>query len=175
MNKQEILHRLHDKSGSIHVLFVCSGNMLRSPVAELYFEKILKEKHGETNLIIESGAVTFINDSIMSEARQYLRKEGVSSESINIFRPKHISNHPELFRRADIIFGMTGDHLDDLNTLGFTEKSFLINKFAFNRNEDISDPYFSGNFALSFKQVKEACIKILKIFEEAGIIKKSFK
>lgn len=172
MNKQEILAKLKEEEGPIHVLFICSGNILRSAFAEMYFEKILEDNHGPTNLIIESGAVTYINDTIMHNTRKALKGEGVPRERIKQFRPRHVSNHPALFKRADILFGMTRGHMEDLSSLGFGDKSFHINEFAFDLHEDIADPFFSGTYGEAFRQVKAGCDKVLEIFEEEGIIRK---
>ncbi|MHA1145499.1 MAG: arsenate reductase/protein-tyrosine-phosphatase family protein [Candidatus Helarchaeota archaeon] len=171
MNKSEILSHLKQKKTPIHVLFVCSGNILRSAFAELYFEKILADKHGKTNLVIESGALTYMNDRIAYETKKFLLKEGVSKERIKQFRSRHVDNHPDLFNRADIIFGMTNGHLSDLKSLGYGDKSFHINEFAFDKNFDIADPFFSGGYGESFTQVKAACDEILKIFEKEGIMR----
>ncbi len=166
---QEIIEKLKNKTGAIHVLFVCSGNIIRSAYSEILFEKMLQDKHGKTNIVPESGALVYHNDSIHFKTKRALLDKGVPKERIKKHKPKHVDYHHEMFERADIIFGYSQEHLDELPE--FADKTFLIWEFAFGERKEIADAFFTGTFEESFAQIDQCLEKILKIFEENGIIR----
>lgn len=167
---EDIIKKLKDKEGYIHILFVCSGNIIRSAYAEILFEKMLKDKYGETNIISESGALVYKNDAIYYLTRKALLSENVSRERIKKHKPRHIDYYPELFSNADIIFVFSFDHLEPIKQ--FANKTFLIYEFAFGHKKTIEDPFFTGLFDESFADIKQSLEKIIDIFDENQIIKK---
>ena len=169
MKKEEILNLLKEKD-QIRILFICSGNIMRSAYAEMIFEKMLKDKFGDTKIISESGAVIYVNDSIAYQTKKILLEQGVSKERIKQFHPRHINYYREAFDNADLILVMTHEHLHKLNAENLKDKTFMLTDFAFNEKRDIADPFFAGNIQNSFDQVKEALEEIIRIFEKRGIL-----
>ncbi len=167
--KDIILNKLKD-ANPIRILFNCSGNIMRSAYAEIMFEKMLKDKYGNTKIICESGGVIYHNDLMAYETKKILIEQGVSKERISRFRSRHIDDFPEAFEKADLILTMTKEHLPYLKHL--EEKTFLLNDFAFDKKTDIADPFFSGRTQESFAEVKEALKQIIIIFEKEGILPK---
>ena len=167
MNKEEILTKFKKKS-QIRILFICSGNIMRSAYAEMIFEKILKDKYGDTKIISESGAVEYVNDSIAFQTKKILLEQGVSKERIKQFHPRHVSYYREAFENADLILVMTRGHLDELPD--FREKTFMLTDFVFNEKRDIADPFFDGNIRQSFAEVREGLEELIRIFEEREIL-----
>jgi len=168
--KQKFLDILKD-TNPIRILFNCSGNIMRSAYGEIMFEKMLKDKYGKTTKILcESGGVIYNNDSIAYETKQILLEQGVPRDRIKKFRSRHIDDHPEAFKGADLILTMTKEHLPYLQHL--ENKTFLLNDFAFDEKTDIADPFFSGRARESFAEVKKALDQMIIIFEKEGILRK---
>ncbi len=167
---EQILKKLKNKTTDIHILFVCSGNIIRSAYSEIMFEKMLLDKFGRTNIVSESGALVYKNDSIHYKTKRALLAKGISKERIKRHKPKHVDYYREMFDNADIIFVYSQEHLEDANE--FADKTFLIWEFAFGEKKSIADAFFTGQFDESFAEIDQCLEKILEIFEENQIIKK---
>ena len=166
---ESIIEKLKNKKDDIHILFVCSGNIIRSAYSEILFEKMLQDKYGKTNIIPESGALVYNNDSIHYKTKRALLEKNVPKERIKKHVPKHIAFYREMFENADIIFVYSNSHLEDAKE--FAEKTFLIWEFAFGEKKEIADAFFTGQYAESFAQIDQCLEKILEIFEKNKIIK----
>ncbi|MHA1379922.1 MAG: arsenate reductase/protein-tyrosine-phosphatase family protein [Candidatus Helarchaeota archaeon] len=168
--KEMIIEKLKNENDDIHILFVCSGNIIRSAYSEILLEKMLQDKYGKTNIVTESGALVYNNDSIHFKTKRALLEKGVPKERIKRHKPKHIDYYREMFNKADIIFGYSNSHIEELKD--FEDKSFLIWDFAFGEKKEIADAWFTGQFEESFAQIDQCLEKILEIFKNNGIIKK---
>lgn len=161
ISKQSLLKILKGKMSKgnvIHILFVCSGNIMRSPIAEMLFEKMIQGHSCQSLIKSESGAVVYHNSRLMSETRQILLGEGISSKRLDSFYPRHISDEPELFKCADLILVMEQNHLSALGELN--NKSFLLKDFTIGVNEEIGDPYFGASFTEVIQEIKH-CLEVL--------------
>ncbi|MHA1230696.1 MAG: arsenate reductase/protein-tyrosine-phosphatase family protein [Candidatus Helarchaeota archaeon] len=167
---ESFLEKLRLKKKPIRFLFLCSGNICRSPMAEMLFEKLAKERGVGDQIESISGAVIFHNDMIMWETAQVLREEGINDERINKFYPRHISRYPELLE-ADVILTMEKRHLSAIPK-NYLNKSFLLSEFAGCSSNDVSDPY--GDFIDTYKEIaneiKYYLNKILDILIEKKIL-----
>lgn len=163
MSGCDTIRQLMTSKDKVSMLFICSGNIIRSPYAEILFEKMLIEANLETRFIVSSGGVTYRNSRISTMSYNELLKEGISSSRIRSFYPRHIDDHTHLFSNADIILVMSGDHLSRLSR--FKEKSYLLTEFAGLPPEDVPDPYFESTPEIAYNMIKmslQAMIKCLK-------------
>ncbi|MBD3230075.1 MAG: hypothetical protein GF329_17990 [Candidatus Lokiarchaeota archaeon] len=166
---KDFLNSLKKKKKPLGFLFLCSGNICRSPMAEMLFEKMAKEKGIQDQIISTSGAVHFHNNSIMWETSRILRDEGVADERIRKFFPRHIDVHPELLE-ADIILTMDKSHLRRIPQK-YQSKSFLLSIFAGEPAVNIEDPY-GGNidsYRIIANEIKFYLDKILNNLIENNI------
>lgn len=118
------------------VLFVCTGNSCRSPMAKALFKKMAEEQ----NLHVEvdsCGTATLVGMSASKDAIEALRREGID---ISGHKSKPINK--ELVDWADLIFVMERRHLDRILE-DFPEaraKVHLLSKYANDEEKDIIDP-----------------------------------
>jgi protein-tyrosine-phosphatase len=154
----------------IKVVFICSGNVMRSPYAEMLFEKYIKDRQmSGPRVISESLAVTYRNSSILDQTYNLLIENGVSPERIAQFTPRHVNDHPEVCQEADLIFGMTEDHLKSL--VDWQEKAFLLSKFVSGPDaEEIPDPFFIKDAWKAYAMVKEKVKGLVDLFSAAGLL-----
>ncbi len=85
------------------ILFVCTGNMVRSPFAELY------ARHLGCPVPVSSAATTYRNLGIYPTAAYALLSRGVSREIVTQFRPRHLDDLVSPPDEGIVIFGMTQD------------------------------------------------------------------
>ena len=130
------------------ILFLCSGNIIRSAFAGLY------ARHIRIEINVLSGGTTYFNSRITREAEEELISLGVENENILKFSPTHISNLDLSDFEKIIVFGMKKSHLKDFDLV--PEK--VIGKYLLSEiqgtKEEIADPYFEGGYEFVFKQIK---------------------
>src|ERR1043165_1681331 len=125
------------------ILFVCTGNICRSPMAEGLFRHAVKGRNDFRVLSAGVGAVDGLPPS--EHATRALRELG-----IDISQQRSRMLTADLVQQADYIFGMTHSHVDAITMLypQAAEKTFLLREFDDTLDayeNDISDP-IGGSF-----------------------------
>ncbi|MCE7734496.1 MAG: hypothetical protein GPJ54_06440 [Candidatus Heimdallarchaeota archaeon] len=148
---------LRDIHQSNQIVFVCSGNIIRSAFAELYTRHVLGTK---ANKSIRSLGTDYHNTNILDLTRKVLIEKEISPEKINNFHPTHISEF-KVDRIDDLIFfSMTNHHQSQLeNYFGKEIKSYLLPNIL-DEDLEIEDPYFTNNYERVFLKIEE-CVNQL--------------
>ena len=117
------------------ILFVCTGNTCRSPMAEAIFNKI---NFSEQHTAISRGTNVFFSQSISPKAKNALEAIGIQSFS---HKSKQITEND--VAESDLILTMTSAHKMALKSAypKYKQKIFTLNEKAFGKDSDISDPY----------------------------------
>ena len=159
-HKQQILKKFRE-SDHFHIVFICSGNIIRSPYAHLLFEHLLEEDIELKNKInVESGGVTYRNSSISMETRDMLVREGVSLNKISEFTPRYFPDHPDMFQGVDLVLVMEESHIRKIPIVD----TFLLLEFTLGIADNVPDPYFNPPYERSFQLIKEALIHLREFF-----------
>lgn len=150
-----------------NILFVCTGNVCRSPMAEGLFRDLVK--HRSDFQVLSAGVSAGYGQAVSPHAVQVLREFGV-----------HISNcrsqplTAALVREATFIFAMTRQHLDSIFMLfpEAAEKTFLVREFLDDVDEyqlDILDPIGLGLDAYfdSRDAIKKALPSLLAFIDQS--------
>jgi len=156
---EEMIDEIGQKEGEVQVLFICSGNIMRSPFAEYRARQLLERK----NITFKSGGVIYRNTRLSSETHRYLVGFGLQSKDLTSFRPMYINDFLEIFEEADLILVMEENHLNYLEN--YIEKSFLLTEFV-GETGDVLDPYFEGQMDIIYNQLNELVIKLVEILSE---------
>lgn len=153
------------------VLFVCLGNICRSPSAEAVFNSLLV-KHGlQDVLLCDSAGIDGYHsgDPADSRMKQIAKKRGFQLTSIS-----RQVNPMEDFDRFDWIIGMDRQNLRDLRALARDEhdrkKIFLMTDFCLHPGHDsVPDPYYGGaaGFELVLDILEDACDGLLRKLQES--------
>lgn len=140
----------------IKVLFVCLGNICRSPMAEFVFKDLVKKKNLEDLFVIESAATSFeeIGNDMHRGTKNKLTEE-------NIPYNRHIARRitQSDYKRYDYIIGMEDSNI--FNILGICgedkeNKVYKLLDFT-SAPRDIDDPWYSGNFDETYNDIVEGC------------------
>jgi protein-tyrosine-phosphatase len=128
-------------SGACSFLFVCHGNIMRSPMAELMLRRALSECHHEEIMVSSAG----IHATPGTEAHPRAR---VAARDIGLLLDQHRSKllTAEMVANADTVFAMDFQNQAELLTHfpQAREKIFLLSDYAEGeqRGRPIPDPYF---------------------------------
>lgn len=157
----------------IRLLFVCMGNICRSPSAEAVMKKIVEDAGLENRIEIDSaGTIGFhAGQPADSRMRSHAFQRGYKLESIS--RPVEADD----FERFDYIIGMDDHNISELKrkaiTLKDVRKIHKMTDFSQKKTYNhIPDPYYGGasGFELVLDLLEDACQGLLQhLREEYGI------
>ena len=119
------------------ILFVCTGNTCRSPMAEVYC-RYLCERNSIDDISIMSGGIHAVKGCKASEiAIKTIELEGLS---LNDFKSSQVSGY--LIGQASMVVGMTKNHVHEINSLypDARDKTYTLLSFLGSKN-DIRDPF----------------------------------
>lgn len=131
----------------IRVLFVCLGNICRSPMAEAVMRKLVQEAGLESKITVDSvGTGGWHEGNPPHEGTlNILNRYGISSEGI-VARQINVED----LTTSEYIIVMDETNLNDVKALGELGQGTHLGKlcdFIDNTNyEDVPDPYYTGDF-----------------------------
>ena len=139
----------------IKVLFVCHGNICRSPMAEFVMKDLVRKAGLEGKFHIASAAVSReeIGNPVYPPARRELAKHGISCGG----HAAHQITRREL-EEYDHIYYMDGSNARYLRRL-FGEDAAKCQSLL---DHDVADPWYTGNFTETWNDVLEGCQRIME-------------
>lgn len=145
----------------IKILFICHGNICRSPMAE-FVMKDLTERQGLAGKFQIASAATSreeLGNDIHPGTRRVLEREGIPFSSR---QARQITKSD--YEAYDYIIAMDRANLRNLERLlgGDPEgKFFLFLEFA-GEHRDIADPWYTGNFDETYRDIQQGCTALLE-------------
>ena len=149
----------------IKVLFVCLGNICRSPMAEYVFKDMVKKEGIENEFYIDSAGTSSeeAGNSVYYDTREKLRQENVECGN-------HKSRKLQIedYKKFDYIIGMEERNVINIKRiLGEDTNNKIHRLLDFSENpRDIADPWYTGNFDRTFDDIVEGLEGFLKYLKE---------
>lgn len=143
------------------ILFVCHGNICRSPMAEFVMKDLVKKAGLEDKFLIESAATSTeeIGNSVYPPARQKLAEHGISCKG-KTARQMNSSD----YNRYDLLIGMDSWNIRNMNRIcgGDPEGKIHMLMDYTNRPGEVADPWYTDDFEATWRDVLEGCQALLK-------------
>ena len=148
----------------MRILFVCHGNICRSPMAEMILKHLVRER-GLEGYVIDSAAVSReeIGNGVYPPARRELAAHGICCED---HRARQITEAD--YDRWDHLIGMDMSNITRmLRIFGHDDEHKVHRLMDFTgRPADVSDPWYSDRFDVAYADILRGCEALLKYLEK---------
>lgn len=145
------------------ILFVCHGNICRSPMAEFIMKKLVDDAGVADRFEIASAATSTeeIGNSVYPPARRKLAEHGINC---NGKTARQITAAD--YSRYDLIVGMDSYNIRNINRIVGGDpdnKVHLLLEYT-GSNADVADPWYTDNFDATWNDCLAGCTELLKLF-----------
>lgn len=157
---------LWEDSRMIRVLFVCLGNICRSPMAEAVMRDLIEKEQLNDKIEVDSAATSswHVGEPPHRGTQDKLKEYGISTTGM----------HGRQLQQADVekfayIIGMDESNIRNIRTMLGDPHSPKIFRFLdlTEHHKDVPDPYYTGDFQETYDLVLEGCQALLvKIKQE---------
>ena len=147
------------------VMFVCHGNICRSPMAEFVMKDMVKKRGMEDMFCIASSATSTeeiwrgVGNPVYPPAQRELLKHGISCEG-----KRAVQITPEDYDKYDIILCMDSNNMRNIKRiipLDPQKKIHRLMSFT-SRDRDVADPWYTGDFETTYRDVYDGCSAVLE-------------
>ncbi len=144
----------------INVMFVCHGNICRSPMAEFLFRDIVTKKGlgGDFHIASSATSTEEIGNPVHYGTRNKLNEYGISTKgkyAVQLTRKD--------YDKYDYLIGMDQRNIININKIVGSDGKNKVKKlldFTVN-SRDIADPWYTGDFDQTYRDIYEGCEALL--------------
>lgn len=157
----------------IKIMFVCHGNICRSPMAEFVFKKLAEDRGVGDRFAVSSSATSTdeifdgIGNPVYPPARDELAKHGIGCGGKRAVQLKKSD-----YEKYDLFVCMDGQNLRNAQKIfGFDPKGKVRKLLDFTeRGGDVADPWYTRRFDVAYADIYEGCTALLEsIIKNIGI------
>ena len=143
------------------ILFVCHGNICRSPMAEFMMKDLVRKAGREKEFHIESAATSTeeIGNEVYPPAKRKLAEHGIGCKG----KTARQMNRRD-YDRFDLLIGMDSWNFRNMNRIcggDPEEKIHLLMDFT-DEPRDVADPWYTGDFEATWRDLLEGCQCLLE-------------
>ena len=143
------------------ILFVCHGNICRSPMAEFILKDMVAKKGIADKFLIASSATSReeIGNPVYPPARERLLRSGISPEG-----KRAVQVTKQDYENYDLLICMDKNNLRNITRIISTDpqnKIKLLMDYA-GEHRDVADPWYTGDFEVTYVDIEKGCKALLK-------------
>ena len=148
------------------ILFVCHGNICRSRMAEFVMKHLVEEKGLQDHFEIASAATSTeeLGNPVYPPARRKLAEHGIGCQGKTARQMTR-----QDYDRFDLLIGMDAWNIRNMHSIcgGDPEGKIVMLMDFTNRPGDVADPWYTGDFEATWRDVLEGCHGILQHVQSA--------
>lgn len=149
----------------IKILFICHGNICRSPMAEFIFKDMV-HREGLADLFYISSAATSseeiwngVGNPVYPPAKAKLAEHGISCEGKHAIQLTRID-----YNKYDYLIGMDSANMRNMNHIFNGDPEHKMSKLLSfcGLDRDVADPWYTGDFDATYRDVVDGCTALLR-------------
>ena len=149
-----------EKSQKHRILFVCLGNICRSPMAEFVMKDLVEKAGLQEQFYIESAATSTeeIGNEVYPPARRKLAEHGIGCKGKTARQMTRAD-----YDRFDLLIGMDTWNIRNMKRICGDDPQGKIHQLMdyTDRPGDVADPWYTGDFETTWRDVLEGCKGLL--------------
>ena len=153
------------------IMFVCHGNICRSPMAEFILKDLTKKYGIADRFVIASSATSTeeiwngIGNPVYPPARAELAKHGLSCDSKRAVQLKKSD-----YDKYDLFIGMDSANIRNMLRIFGGDPDIKVHKLMdyTDRGGDVADPWYSRRFDAAYQDIFEGCTALLDAIMKQG-------
>ena len=150
------------------ILFVCHGNICRSPMAEYVMKDLVKKAGLEDRFQIASEATSReeLGNPVYPPARRKLAEHDIACGG---HAARQLRNRD--YEEYDLLIGMDKANLHNMFRIcggDFNNKMHLLLEYAGRPDQEVMDPWYTGDFERTYADILEGCTGFLRQLEGQG-------
>ncbi len=144
-----------------NILFVCYGNICRSPMAEMIMKDLIYKNNKRYKFYCASRATSIeeLGNDIYPQAKEILKKNNIKVEShqAKLFQK-------EDYEKYDYIIVMEEQNKKDLLKIIEEDKENKISLLLdyTDTPKEIADPWYTGNFKIAYEEIYKSCLSLFQ-------------
>ena len=143
------------------ILFVCHGNICRSPMAEFVMRDLVRRAGREAEFVIASAATSAeeLGNPVYPPARAELMRHGISPDGKYAVQLSRTD-----YAKYDLFVGMDNANIRNMLRLFGSDPEGKIKRLMdyTGHGGEVSDPWYSGQFDVTYRDVYEGCAALLE-------------
>ena len=148
------------------ILFICHGNICRSPMAEMVFKDMLRKQHIDHLYYVDSAATSReeIGNGVHPGTRRKLAEVGIpcsDHRSVQVTKSDY-----DKYDYLILMDGLNKRNLARIIPSDPENKVHLLLDFVGRNGQSIADPWYTGNFDETYRDVKEGCEGLLEYLKQ---------
>lgn len=151
------------------IMFVCHGNICRSPMAEFIMKKLVREQGLDDKFLIQSSATSTeeiwngIGNPVYPPAKSELMKHGISCEG-----KRAVQLRSDDYRTYDLFIGMDSANIRNMTRILNGDPDSKIRKLMnyTDRGGDVADPWYTRSFDITYRDILEGCTNLLEALKK---------
>ena len=145
----------------LKILFVCHGNICRSPMAEFVMKDLVQKAGLSHQIQVDSAATSSeeIGNSIHYGTRRKLQEKGIPFDD---HRARRMTKRD--YETYDLLIGMETMNIRNMMRITQGDPLHKISRILDHtpHPRDIDDPWYTGNFDITYEQIREGCEALLQ-------------
>lgn len=147
------------------IMFVCHGNICRSPMAEFILKKMLSEEKLTERFVVASSATSTeeiwgdVGNPVYPPAKRELLKHGITCEGKRAVQLKKSD-----YDKYDYFIAMDSMNVRNIMRIFGSDKDGKVSRLLDHTDEkrDVADPWYTDRFDVTYSDIEKGCRALLK-------------